>query len=192
MTIKVGERLPDAVFKTKSDEGVSEVRSDALFKGKRIVLFAVPGAFTPTCSMNHLPGYLENRDAILAKGIDAIVVVAVNDPHVMGAWAKATNGEGKIQYLSDGNATFTKAVGLDVDLGAGNMGIRSKRYSMLVEDGVVKQLNIEEVSWSGSHLERSYHSRSALEQEHIGVGISLGVNPSLPPCCYATSLFKRG
>jgi len=144
MTIKVGERLPDATFKTKSDEGVSEVRSDALFKGKKIVLFAVPGAFTPTCSMNHLPGYLENRDAILAKGIDSIIVVAVNDPHVMGAWAKATNGEGKIQYLSDGNATFTKAVGLDIDLGAGNMGVRSKRYSMLVEDGIVKQLNIEE------------------------------------------------
>jgi peroxiredoxin len=146
MTIHVGERLPEAIFKTKSDDGVREVRSDALFGGKRVVLFAVPGAFTPTCSMNHLPGYLENRDAILAKGVDTIVVVSVNDPHVMGAWAKATNGEGKIQYLSDGNATFTKAVGLDVDLAAGYMGVRSRRYSMLVEDGVLKQLNIEETT----------------------------------------------
>ncbi len=143
MTIKVGERLPDAVFKTKTDEGVIEVLSDTLFKGKKVVLFAVPGAFTPTCSMNHLPGYLENRDAILAKGVESIVVVAVNDPHVMGAWAKATNGEGKITYLSDGNATFTTAIGLDIDLAAVSMGVRSKRYSMLVEDGVVKQLNIE-------------------------------------------------
>ena len=144
MTIKVGERLPDATFKTKSDDGVSEVSSDSLFKGKKVVLFAVPGAFTPTCSMNHQPGYLANRDAILAKGVDTIAVVAVNDPHVMGAWAKATNGAGKIQYLSDGNATFTKAVGLDIDLAAGTMGVRSKRYSMLVEDGVVKELNIED------------------------------------------------
>jgi peroxiredoxin len=146
MTIQVGERLPEAIFKVKSDDGVREVRSDALFGGKRVVLFAVPGAFTPTCSMNHLPGYFENRDAILAKGVDTIVVVSVNDPHVMGAWAKATNGEGKIQYLSDGNATFTKAVGLDVDLAAGYMGVRSRRYSMLVEDGVLKQLNIEETT----------------------------------------------
>ncbi|MCO4318462.1 peroxiredoxin [Phyllobacterium sp. 21LDTY02-6] len=144
MTIKIGERLPDATFKSKTDEGVSNITSDELFKGKKVVLFGVPGAFTPTCSMNHLPGYLENRDAILGKGVDTIAVVAVNDPHVMGAWAKATNGEGKILYLSDGNATFTKAVGLEIDLAAGSMGVRSKRYSMLIEDGVVKQLNIED------------------------------------------------
>ena len=191
MTIKVGERLPDAVFKTKSDEGVSEVRSDALFKGKRIVLFAVPGAFTPTCSMNHLPGYLENRDAILAKGIDAIVVVAVNDPHVMGAWAKATNGEGKIQYLSDGNATFTKAVGLDVDLGAGNMGIRSKRYSMLVEDGVVKQLNIEEFLVRLSpraQLPFSISSRTGAYRS----GDKSGVDPSPLPAAMQPPSSKGG
>lgn len=144
MTIKIGDRLPDATFKEKTDSGVSEHSTDDIFKGKKIVLFAVPGAFTPTCSMNHLPGYLENRDAILAKGIDGIAVVAVNDPHVLGAWAKATNGEGKIQFLSDGNATFTKAIGLDIDLSAGMMGVRSKRYSMIVDDGVVKSLNIEE------------------------------------------------
>lgn len=144
MTIKIGERLPDATFKSKTDEGVSNITSDELFKGKKVVLFGVPGAFTPTCSMNHLPGYLENRDAILGRGVDTIAVVAVNDPHVMGAWAKATNGEGKILYLSDGNATFTKAVGLEIDLAAGSMGVRSKRYSMLIEDGVVKQLNIED------------------------------------------------
>lgn len=144
MTIKIGDRLPSATFKVKTDSGVSELSTDDIFKGKTIVLFAVPGAFTPTCSMNHLPGYLENRDAILSKGVDGIAVVAVNDPHVLGAWAKATNGEGKIQYLSDGNAAFTKAVGLDIDLSAGTMGVRSKRYSMIVKDGVVTSLNIEE------------------------------------------------
>ncbi|MGH6760463.1 MAG: peroxiredoxin [Phyllobacterium sp.] len=144
MTIKIGDRLPAATFKEKTDNGVNEFSTDDIFKGKKIVLFAVPGAFTPTCSMNHLPGYLENRDVILGKGIDGIAVVAVNDPHVLGAWAKATNGEGKIQFLSDGNAAFTKAIGLDIDLAAGMMGVRSKRYSMIVEDGVVKSLNIEE------------------------------------------------
>ena len=144
MTIKVGDKLPAATFKVKTADGVKEMTTDEVFKGKKVVLFAVPGAFTPTCSLNHLPGYLDNRDAILAKGVDQIAVVAVNDAFVMGAWAQSTGGEGKILYLADGSATFTKAAGLELDATAGGLGIRSKRYSAIVEDRVVKTLNIEE------------------------------------------------
>ena len=144
MTIAIGERLPQATFKEKTVDGPVEITTDALFKGKRVVLFAVPGAFTPTCSLNHLPGYLENRDAILGKGVDDIAVIAVNDHHVMGAWATSTGGAGKLRFLADWDAAFTRALGMDIDLSAGTLGVRSKRYSMLVEDGVVKTLNIEE------------------------------------------------
>nr|WP_153417760.1 peroxiredoxin [Sinorhizobium medicae] len=136
--------MPNVTFKEKTAEGPVEVTIEQLFKGKRVVLFAVPGAFTPTCSLNHLPGYLENRDAILARGVDDIAVVAVNDLHVMGAWATHSGGMGKIHFLSDWNAAFTRAIGMEIDLSAGTLGIRSKRYSMLVEDGVVKALNVEE------------------------------------------------
>lgn len=146
MTIAVGDKLPAAKFKEKTADGPVEVTTDDIFKGKRVVLFAVPGAFTPTCSLNHLPGYLENRDAILAKGVDDIAVVAVNDWFVMGAWAQSANATGKIHFLADWDASFTKALGLDIDLSAGGLGTRSKRYSMLVEDGVVKTLNVEENS----------------------------------------------
>lgn len=144
MTISVGDKLPAATFKEKTADGPVEISTDQLFSGKKVVLFAVPGAFTPTCSLNHLPGYLENRDAILARGVDDIAVVAVNDIHVMGAWATSSGGMGKIHFLSDWNAAFTKALGMDIDLSAGTLGVRSKRYSMLVEDGVVKSLNVEE------------------------------------------------
>lgn len=144
MTIAIGDTLPQATFKEKTADGPVESTTDSLFKGKRVVVFAVPGAFTPTCTLNHLPGYLENRDAILARGVDDIAVIAVNDWHVMGAWAQSTGGLGKIHFLADWNAAFTKAIGMDADLSAGNLGLRSRRYSMLVEDGVVKSLNIEE------------------------------------------------
>ncbi len=144
MPIAIGDKLPAATFKEKTADGPVEVSTDDLFRGKRVVLFAVPGAFTPTCSLNHLPGFLENRDAILARGVDDIAVVAVNDWHVMGAWAQSSGGMGKIHFLSDWDAAFTKSLGLDVDLSAGGLGIRSKRYSMLVDDGVVKTLNIED------------------------------------------------
>lgn len=144
MTIAIGDTLPAATFKEKTADGPVEITTDDLFKGKRVVLFAVPGAFTPTCSLNHLPGFLENRDAILARGVDDIAVVAVNDWHVMGAWAQSSGGMGKIHFLSDWDGTFTKTLGLDLDLSAGGLGIRSKRYSMLVEDGVVQTLNIED------------------------------------------------
>jgi len=144
VTIAVGDKLPDLKLKERTPDGPADVSTAELFGGKRIVLFAVPGAFTPTCSLNHLPGYLENRDAILAKGVDDIVVVAVNDQHVMGAWATSTGGTGKLRFIADWDAAFTKALGMDIDLSAGTLGVRSKRYSMLVEDGVVKTLNVEE------------------------------------------------
>jgi glutaredoxin/glutathione-dependent peroxiredoxin len=144
MTIAVGDMLPEAKFKEKTADGPVEVTTGDLFGGKKVVLFAVPGAFTPTCSLNHLPGYVENRDAILSRGVDDIAVVAVNDWHVMGAWAQQSGAMGKIHFLADFDASFTKAMGLEADLSAGGLGVRSKRYSMLVEDGVVKSLNVEE------------------------------------------------
>ncbi|MBX9457720.1 MAG: peroxiredoxin [Rhizobium sp.] len=144
MTISIGDTLPSATLKEKTSEGVADVDLSAFLQGRKIVLFAVPGAFTPTCSMNHLPGFLENRDSFHAKGVDEIVVIAVNDHHVMQAWAKASGGEGKIRFFADGSAVLTKALGLENDMSAGGMGIRSKRYSMLIEDGKVTQLNVED------------------------------------------------
>ena len=143
MTISVGDKLPEATFKTMTADGAKDMTTADIFAGKKVVLFGVPGAFTPTCSNNHLPGYLENRDAILARGVDTIAVVAVNDVHVMGAWARFTGGEGKILYLADGNGDFVRAAGLDVDLTAAGMGMRSKRFSMIVDDGKVTALNVE-------------------------------------------------
>jgi glutaredoxin/glutathione-dependent peroxiredoxin len=146
MTIAAGDKLPQATFKVKTDDGAVEMTTGDVFAGKKVVLFAVPGAFTPTCSLNHLPGYIENHDAILSKGVDRIAVVSVNDHHVMKAWADASGGKDKILFLADGNGAFTKAIGLDMDMSAGGLGLRSKRYSMIVEDGTVKSLNIEEKS----------------------------------------------
>lgn len=143
MSISVGDKLPEAKFKTMTDDGAKELSVADLFAGKKVVLFGLPGAFTPTCSNNHLPGYLENRDAILARGVDTIAVVATNDVHVMGAWARFTGGEGKILYLADGNGDFVRAAGLEVDLAVAGMGHRSKRFSMIVDDGKVTALNVE-------------------------------------------------
>ena len=145
MTITVGQKLPDVTFRTKTEDGTKELSTAEMFAGKKVVLFGVPGAFTPTCSNNHLPGYLENYDAILAKGVDAIAVVSVNDVFVMGAWARFTGGEDKILFLADGSGDFAKATGLDVDLSARGLGLRSQRFSMIVDDGTVTALNIEEV-----------------------------------------------
>jgi peroxiredoxin len=143
MTLSVGDKLPEATFKTMTADGAKALTTSEIFTGKKIVLFGVPGAFTPTCSNNHLPGYLENRDAILARGVDEIAVVSVNDVHVMGAWANFTGGDGKILYLADGSGEFAKATGLDIDLSGGGMGLRSKRFSMIVDDGKVTALNVE-------------------------------------------------
>ncbi|CCV12408.1 peroxiredoxin [Mesorhizobium sp. STM 4661] len=143
MTISVGDKLPEATFKTMTADGAKAITTAEIFSGKKVVLFAVPGAFTPTCSNNHLPGYLDNYDAILARGVDTIAVVAVNDVHVMGAWARFSGGEGKILYLADGNGDFARSIGLDADLSGGGMGLRSKRFSMIVDDGKVTALNVE-------------------------------------------------
>jgi peroxiredoxin len=144
MAIKVGDRVPEAKFRVMTAEGPGWKTTDEVFKGKKVVLFAVPGAFTPTCHKNHLPGFLQNADAIKAKGIDTIAVTAVNDGFVMDAWKKASNAEGKIEFLADGNGDFAKAIDMTLDGSGNGLGTRSKRYSMLVEDGVVKKLNVEE------------------------------------------------
>lgn len=144
MAISVGDRLPEATFKVRTPEGLKDMTTRELTAGKRVVLFAVPGAFTPTCHAKHLPSYLEHLDALKAKGVDQVACVAVNDPFVLDAWAKQGGAEGKILFLADGDASFTKAIGLDFDGSAFGLGTRSRRYAMLVEDGVVKALHVEE------------------------------------------------
>src|SRR5437868_4961145 len=144
MTIKAGERVPNATFMTMSADGPKPKTTDEIFKGKKVVLFAVPGAFTPTCHKNHMPGFVTNADKIKAKGIDTIAVTAVNDVFVMNEWKKASGANGKVEVLADGAGEFAKSIGLDMDMSAGGMGVRSKRYCMMVDDGVVKTLNIED------------------------------------------------
>lgn len=144
MTISVGDRIPAAKFRVMTSDGPVEKTEADIFAGKKVVLFAVPGAFTPTCHKNHLPGYVDQAAAIKAKGVDTIAVVAVNDQFVMGAWAKATGAEDKIVFLADGSGEFTKSIGLEMDLMDKGLGIRSKRYAIIVEDCVVKTLNVED------------------------------------------------
>ena len=143
MTIKVGDRVPSAKLWHLTPDGVKDITTDDLFRGKRVALFAVPGAYTRTCSTRHLPSYVNNAAALKAKGVDTIACLAVNDAFVMGAWGKEHGADGKIMMLGDGSADFTRAIGLDLDRISAGMGIRSQRYSMLVEDGIVKQLNVE-------------------------------------------------
>ena len=145
MTIKVGEKIPDATFFYMSEDGPAKMTTGQLCDGKKVVLFGVPGAFTPTCHANHLPGFLDNLDALKDKGVDEVAVTSVNDIHVINAWSEATKGGGKIHYLSDGNGDFAKAIGMDMDMSMGGMGVRSKRYSMIIDDGVVSVLNIEDM-----------------------------------------------
>eukprot|EP01037_Dinobryon_pediforme_P009597 gene9597-9674_t len=144
MPIEIGEALPFATFRSPGADGPISQTTGDIFAGKRVVLFAVPGAFTPTCHKNHLPGYLDKAAAIKAKGVDVIAVTSVNDVHVMAAWAKVMEVDGRIEFLADGNGEFAKAVDLAFDASSGGMGVRSKRYSMLVEDGIVKSLNVED------------------------------------------------
>jgi peroxiredoxin len=144
MPIKVGDRLPSTTFRVMTPDGPKPKTTDEVFKGKKVVLFAVPGAFTPTCSKNHLPGFVQNADTIKGKGIDAIAVTSVNDAFVQDAWKKGSDPDNKIEFLADGSADFAKALGMELDASANGLGIRSKRYSMIVEDGVVKSLNIED------------------------------------------------
>lgn len=142
MAIKTGDKIPSLTLKTMGEKGPEDITTDQIFKGKTVVLFAVPGAFTPGCSNTHFPGYVVHYDDIIAKGVDTVACIAVNDAFVMGAWGKSQNAE-KLLLLADGNAEFTKAVGLELDASGFGMGLRSQRYSMIVEDGVVKSLNVE-------------------------------------------------
>ncbi|HEX9836127.1 MAG TPA: peroxiredoxin [Alphaproteobacteria bacterium] len=144
MTIKVGDTIPSATLATMTAEGPKPISTDDLFKGKKVVMFAVPGAFTPTCSAKHLPGFVENADKIKAKGVSTIACVAVNDPFVMGAWGKDQKVGDKVLMLADGSAKFADALGTVLDLSERGLGKRSRRYSMIVDNGVVKSLNIEE------------------------------------------------
>jgi peroxiredoxin len=144
MAIKVGDSLPlDVKLKEMRNGAPTDVSAGEIFKGKRVVLFAVPGAFTPTCSMKHLPGFVTDADSIRAKGVDDIVCVSVNDVFVMDAWGKASGAQGKVRMLADGNGDFTRGVGLELDASGFGMGKRSQRYGMVVKDGRVEQLHVE-------------------------------------------------
>ena len=143
MAIKVGDSVPAGSFGIMGSAGPGSMTTDELFKGKRVVLFSVPGAFTPTCSKTHLPGFVENASALKGKGIDAVACMAVNDVFVMDAWGKSAGADGKVLMLADGNATFTKALGLDLDASGFGMGTRGHRFAIVVKDGVVEMLQVE-------------------------------------------------
>lgn len=143
MTIKVGDRLPEATLIEMTDDGAKSYAISELTAGKRVVLFGLPGAFTPTCSARHVPGYVEAADALKASAVDDILCVSVNDHYVMGAWGKAQKADGRVRMLADGNGAFTRALGLAQDMSARGLGVRSQRYSLLAEDGVVVALNVE-------------------------------------------------
>jgi len=144
MTIKVGDKFPALKLKTNTADGIDDLDTAEFFKGRKVVLFAVPGAFTPTCSVKHLPGFVEKAAEIKARGVDAIACTSVNDAFVMGAWAKDQNAGGVITMIADGNAELAKALGLEMDVSVAGMGTRSQRYAMVVEDGTVTKLFVEE------------------------------------------------
>ena len=144
MAIKVGDTAPDVALRRKSEDGVEEVRTGELLAGKTAVIFGLPGAFTPTCSAQHVPGYVKNADALRARGVDLIACVSVNDAFVMGAWAEQQGTGGKVEMLADGNGEFTAALGLELDATGFGMGRRSRRYAMVVRDGVVSDLAVED------------------------------------------------
>lgn len=143
MTIKVGDKLPEANLMRMTKDGPAPVNTKDIFKGKKVVLFAVPGAFTPTCSAKHFPGFVDKAADLKAKGVDEIVCVAVNDVFVMDAWGKQQKAEDKVTVLADGNGEFTRALGLTLDATKFGMGSRSQRFSLIVDDGVVKEVNVE-------------------------------------------------
>lgn len=143
MSIKAGDRVPEGSFGIMKGGAPGSMSADELFAGKRVVLFGVPGAFTPTCSKTHLPSFVQNRDALRAKAVDTVACLAVNDVFVMDAWGKSAGAEGKVLMLADGNATYTKALGLELDASGFGMGTRSQRFAMVVKDGVVEKLMVE-------------------------------------------------
>ncbi len=144
MTIKVGDRVPSASFKMLGEDGMKEITTDELFKGKKVVLFALPGAFTPTCSAKHLPGFVAKAGDLKGKGVDAIACLSVNDAFVMKAWGDQQNVDDKVLMLADGNAEFTRSLGLELDASGFGMGTRAQRFAMVVDDGVVSHLAVEE------------------------------------------------
>jgi glutaredoxin/glutathione-dependent peroxiredoxin len=143
MAIKVGDKVPAGSFGIMKSGGPGTMSTDELFGGKRVVLFSVPGAFTPTCSKTHLPSFVKNASALKAKGIDTLACLAVNDVFVMDAWGKSANAEGNVMMLADGNATYTKALGLELDASGFGMGVRGQRFAMVVKNGVVEKLLVE-------------------------------------------------
>jgi glutaredoxin/glutathione-dependent peroxiredoxin len=143
MTIKVGDKMPAGTLTLATKDGPQKVSAEDFFKGKKVALFSVPGAFTPTCDAKHLPGFVEKADELKAKGVQTIACMSVNDAFVMKAWGKAQNVEGKVQMIADGNAEYTKALGLDMDASGFGMGTRGQRFSLLIDDGVIKQVNVE-------------------------------------------------
>jgi peroxiredoxin len=144
MTIKAGDKIPSATLMEMQDGKPTPVSTDSFFAGKKVALFALPGAFTPTCSAKHVPGFVNNHDALKAKGVDEIACVSVNDAFVMGAWGKDQKADGKVHMFADGNGDFTRALGLEFDASKFGMGKRSQRYSMVVDNGVVKSVNVEQ------------------------------------------------
>ena len=144
MALQVGDKVPSATLYHMTGDGPAAVTSDEVFSGKKVVLFALPGAFTPTCSAQHVPGYLKNAAALRDKGVDTIACLSVNDVFVMGAWGKEQGSEGEIVMLADGSGDFTKAAGMELDLTARGLGVRSQRYAMVVEDGKITHLAVEE------------------------------------------------
>lgn len=152
MTIQVGEKMPDGAFSVMGSEGPSELSSDELFSGKKVVLFAVPGAFTPTCSVAHLPGFVVQYDKLIESGVDTVACLSVNDVFVMDAWGKSANAE-NIVMLADGNGSYATALGLDMDATGFGMGVRSKRFAMIVNDGLLELLNVDEIGFESSSAE---------------------------------------
>ena len=152
MTIKVGDKVPEGMLTVMGAEGPAGISTVDIFSGKKVVLFAVPGAFTPTCSIEHLPGFVVHVDAIKAKGVDTVACMSVNDVFVMDAWGKAANAE-HLMMLADGNGDFTKALDLVLDASVYGMGARSKRFAMIVDDGVVSLLNVDEAALEGTSAE---------------------------------------
>jgi glutaredoxin/glutathione-dependent peroxiredoxin len=144
MAIKVGDSLPETTFMTMSADGPKPMKTAEVFGGKKVALFAVPGAYTPTCHKHHMAGFVQNYDELKKKGFDVVACTSTNDIFVLTNWAKDSKADGKILMLADGSAEFAKKIGLDIDLGARGLGVRSKRYSMIVDNGVIKSLNVEE------------------------------------------------
>ena len=143
MTIQIGDKIPSVTLQHKTADGVADISTEEIFNGKKVALFALPGAFTPTCSAAHLPGFVVKADELKEKGVDSIVCLSVNDAFVMGAWGEQHNVDDRVMMIADGSADFTRAVGLDLDLNQRGMGTRSQRYAMVVNDGVVELLNVE-------------------------------------------------